>query len=199
MVETRIGIRTIRLATLALALGACGSATEETDDAVDGVAETADEATVDVPQEDAPPADGIEDEATADEAAGEDATIEDAEADAPEEDVVETVEDDGSTEEADAPPVEGGCDPAHETPSPGGMCDGRGIMACQEWAHTNGGLGAVAVCISAGSGSCARATECADTSDPATCRCGLLPACVRGEVCVTFPDATPACVCATGM
>ncbi|MBI4917495.1 MAG: hypothetical protein HY825_16770 [Acidobacteria bacterium] len=106
----------------------------------------------------------------------------------------------GAAEDAggDAPP-DGGCDPAHETPSPGGMCDGRGIIACQNWAHDNGGEDAVAVCISGEGGGCARATECADTSDPTTCRCGLQPACVPGEVCVTYPDASPACKCATGL
>lgn len=194
----------------ALALGACGSATVEQDGDGDGVAESVEEASGDVGAEDALPPDAPEGE-TAVDAADDAGTVEDvggdgaaeteipAEADgATSDDAVTEAVEDVVPDGPDVPP-DGGCDPVHETPSPGGMCDGRGIIACQNWAHDNGGEDAVAVCISAGGGSCARATECTDRSDPSTCRCGVLPACAPGEVCVTYPDASPACKCATGI
>jgi hypothetical protein len=92
-------------------------------------------------------------------------------------------------------PLDGACDPALETRSPGGMCDGRGIIACNMWAQENGGPDAAAVCLRVPGGGCARATACGDASAPATCRCGTLPACAPGEACITT-GGIPACVCA---
>ncbi len=92
------------------------------------------------------------------------------------------------------------CDPAHETTSPLGVCDGRGMIACQMWAQVNGGAMAAAVCVAppGGGPGCARATSCTSLTDPSTCRCGTGPACLSGEVCVTSVDTTPGCRCATG-
>jgi hypothetical protein len=187
-------MRGIWLAALALAFGACGSASQEADTTDDAAAESLDDAATDAPAEDA----ATEEDATVEETLDGDVSA-DAADESSADDVAVDAADDGATDAADVPTVDGGCDPAHETPSPSGMCDGRGILACQNWAHDNGGAGASAVCIRSTGEGCARATECSDTSDPSTCRCGTLPACLRGEVCVTYSDTSPACLCATGL
>jgi hypothetical protein len=145
----------------------------------------------------------------ADDAMSFDDAAEDVPADVPADrpsDIGDDVPDDASADvpldAADAPgdgagdaPLDGACDPALETRSPAGMCDGRGILACNMWAEENSGPDASAVCLRVPGGGCARATACDDASDPATCRCGTLPACAPGEACVT-PGAPPACICA---
>jgi hypothetical protein len=107
--------------------------------------------------------------------------------------------------ETDAPtgadaPTGLSCATGVETPVPGGVCDGRGRIACEMWADTNAGAGrdGQAVCIMTGPGSmlegCARATFCTDFSIPATCVCGTQPACARDQVCVRM-GAGFGCAC----
>jgi hypothetical protein len=86
------------------------------------------------------------------------------------------------------------CDPvAAELPMPMGACDGRGMIACEQWAMQNAGgnPNATAICTTMPSG-CARADSCSDPADPSTCRCGGSPACLAGNVCVSVG---PTAVC----
>lgn len=89
------------------------------------------------------------------------------------------------------------CPTVTEPPSPMGVCDGRGRIACQMWAQglAGGNPSAVATCLTSPSG-CARADSCSDLRDPSTCRCGASPACGAGQVCV-LSGPTARCVCAT--
>lgn len=108
---------------------------------------------------------------------------------------VDVVEQDRVTVDAqlDSSVADSACDPvAAERTMPMGQCDGRGMMACANWARDNAGgnPNATAVCITAPSG-CARADTCTNAADPSSCRCGGNPACAPGNVCVaTGPTAT---------
>jgi TPP-dependent pyruvate/acetoin dehydrogenase alpha subunit len=86
-----------------------------------------------------------------------------------------------------------------EGPMPMGVCDGRGMTGCRLWAEENAsGAPAMAICIQAGTGGCARADACTDARDVSTCTCGDGPACDPGEVC-TLDAVTGrgACTCVT--
>ncbi len=86
-----------------------------------------------------------------------------------------------------------------EGPMPMGICDGRGMTGCRLWAEENAsGAPAMAICIQAGDGGCARADRCTDARDVSTCSCGDGPACDPGEVC-TLDAVTGrgACACVT--
>lgn len=88
------------------------------------------------------------------------------------------------------------CATVTETPAPSGVCDGRGRIACQNWAASmlDGGV-AFATCVSTPVG-CMRADVCDDIADTSTCRCGAAPACGPGQVCATAPGASaPSCRC----
>jgi hypothetical protein len=97
---------------------------------------------------------------------------------------------DGGT--SDVPGVS--CGPVEEPPMPMGVCDGRGRIACQNWADTglDGGT-ALVVCTLVPAG-CAHADTCADLRDLASCRCGAGPACGPGQRCLMLPSG-PACRC----
>jgi hypothetical protein len=88
------------------------------------------------------------------------------------------------------------CPRVTEPPSPMGQCDGRGRIACEMWAQgiAGGRPNVTAQCVSAPAG-CVRADRCDDPSDPATCRCGLDPACGPNEVCALV-GPTARCQCA---
>lgn len=96
----------------------------------------------------------------------------------------------------DVPASADACPSVTEPPSPGGVCDGRGRIACQQWAmNAARDALAVATCVSATPG-CARADACSDLGDPSTCRCGSGPACPSGMACVRpSADAVPSCRC----
>lgn len=91
------------------------------------------------------------------------------------------------------------CTNGMEGPMPMGICDGRGMTGCRLWAEENAsGAPAMAICIQAGTGGCARADACTDARDVSTCTCGDGPACDPGEVC-TLDEVTRrgACTCVT--
>jgi hypothetical protein len=100
----------------------------------------------------------------------------------------------------DAPSgADAACTNGMEGPMPRGICDGRGMTGCRLWAEENAsGARAMAICIQAGDGGCARADVCTDARDVSTCTCGGGPACEAGEVC-TLDDVTgrAACSCVT--
>lgn len=108
-------------------------------------------------------------------------------------------------EAPDAPSVDAvsgsdaACTNGMEGPMPMGICDGRGMTGCRLWAEENAsGAPAMAICIQAGTGGCARADACTDARDVSTCTCGDGPACDPGEVC-TLDAVTGrgACTCVT--
>lgn len=89
-----------------------------------------------------------------------------------------------------------GCAMVSEAPAPSGQCDGRGRIACTNWANAmfDGGT-AFATCVSTPAG-CMRADSCEDITDTSTCRCGTSPTCAPGQVCATAPgESTPSCRC----
>lgn len=88
------------------------------------------------------------------------------------------------------------CPSVTEPPSPMGQCDGRGRIACEMWAQgiAGGSPNVTAQCVSAPAG-CVRADRCDDPSDPATCRCGVDPACGPNQVCALV-GPTARCQCA---
>ncbi|MFO0653388.1 MAG: hypothetical protein U0326_44620 [Polyangiales bacterium] len=89
-----------------------------------------------------------------------------------------------------------GCATVTEPPAPSGQCDGRGRIACQNWASGMLDAGtAFATCVSTPAG-CMRADSCSDFADPSTCRCGAGAACAPGQVCSTRAgETTPSCHC----
>lgn len=88
------------------------------------------------------------------------------------------------------------CATVTEPPPPNGVCDGRGRIACTNWATAmlDGGT-AFATCVSTPAG-CLRADSCADLADTSTCRCGVGLPCAPGQVCALAPGASvPSCRC----
>ena len=73
------------------------------------------------------------------------------------------------------------CEPSVTIPDfEAGVCDGRGMMACQRWAREEGGGTAVAQCVPP-MGRCARADACTD----AGCTCGGAPECADDQMCIS--------------
>ena len=87
-----------------------------------------------------------------------------------------------------APDVGSGCDTRVED-RVAGVCDGRGMLICTNWAVEHGGGTAVAQCVPSG-GRCARADTCTD----GRCTCGSEAECGDTEMCVSG-FAGFSCVC----
>ena len=133
---------------------------------------------------DATPPDGAVEDGAVEDGAVEDGAVEDG---AVEDATLDGSRPDATPEDAMA---EGGSSCTRTIPDlMAGVCDGRGVIACTNWALENGGPTAVARCVRTEE-RCARADMC-DGSD---CTCGGGPECEDDQMCVSGV-AGFTCVC----